>query len=103
MVRALNPGDLDQVMQLWLQTNLEAHDFIGEGYWQENASGVRKAIAEAEVLVYEDAGRVEGFVGLMGETLAGLFVNWESQSKGIGKALLDEAKSRRTRLSLGVY
>lgn len=103
MVRALTAGDLDRVMQLWLQTNLEAHDFIDQSYWRENADGVRQAMAEAEVLVYEEAGRVEGFVGLLGETLAGIFVERESQSKGVGKALLDEAKSRRDRLTLGVY
>lgn len=90
-------------MQLWLQTNLEAHNFIEEGYWLKNVEGVRQAMSQAKVLVYEEEDAVEGFVGLQGETLAGLFVNRESRCKGIGKALLDEVKRRRNRLSLNVY
>ena len=28
--------DIEDVMQLWLYTNLKAHDFIPEYYWYEN-------------------------------------------------------------------
>ena len=41
MIRALRPEDLDQVMQIWLDANLEAHCFLPESYWCDHMEEVR--------------------------------------------------------------
>ena len=40
--------DIEDVMQLWLYTNLKAHAFIPEYYWYENFNEVKSALSEAE-------------------------------------------------------
>ena len=54
MIRALRPEDLDQVMQIWLNANLEAHCFLPESYWCDHMEEVRAALPAAQVFVYQD-------------------------------------------------
>ena len=36
MVRRMEETDLDSVMQIWLESNIKAHDFIPKEYWENN-------------------------------------------------------------------
>ena len=47
-------------------------------------------LAEAEICVWEEegSGKVQGFVGLDGEYIAGIFVQSQSWSQGIGAVSL---------------
>ena len=104
MIRRFCENDLTAVMEIWLETNIRAHDFIGDRYWKKNLKAVEKALPEAEVYVCEDeSGRVCGFIGLTENHIEGLFVKTEHQSKGAGKQLLDHVKKKKSRLSLNVY
>ncbi|MFR7971908.1 MAG: hypothetical protein ACLU8C_05935 [Lacrimispora saccharolytica] len=75
MIRMFDACDLDQVMELWLNGNIEAHDFIPRNYWESNAPMVREQLLQAEIYVYETDGKILGFVGLQGDYLAGIFVD----------------------------
>lgn len=103
MIRRLQKADVDRVMDLWLDTNLKAHDFIPAAYWRNNFELVKEMLPQAEVYVYEDAGEMQGFVGLSGEYIEGIFVADEMQSQGIGKRLLDHMKAIKDTLRLSVY
>lgn len=52
---------------------------------------------------YENDKMIQGFIGLSGEYIEGIFVSVEMQSHGIGRLLLDYIKNRKTKLSLNVY
>lgn len=104
MVRSYKNSDLDMILQIWLDSNRRAHHFIPESYWEENLDVVRDMLPRAELYVYEeDDGGIQGFVGLMDDYIAGIFVRREAQSKGIGKKLLDDVKLRKHGLTLHVY
>lgn len=105
MIRALQKTDIDTVSQIWLDANRDAHDFIPAEYWENNFLPVKKMLLQAEVYVYMDErkNRIEGFVGLDQEYIAGIFVRKEARSGGIGKALLDFVKEKKQELTLNVY
>lgn len=105
MIRKFGKNDLSAVMQIWRDTNIQAHSFIPKEYWLDNYEPVKEILPRAEVYVYENdhTHETEGFIGLTGDYIAGIFVRSEAQSKGIGKQLLDCAKNARARLSLSVY
>lgn len=103
MIRKYEGSDKKQVMQLWLHTNLQAHAFIDENYWHKNTNSVAEMLDAAEIYVMEINHEVKGFIGLMNEMIAGIFVDADSQSMGIGKQLLDYVKTQRLRLQLCVY
>ena len=105
MIRKFETRDLDTVMQIWLHGNLDAHAFIAASFWTEHFEMVRDMLPQAELYVHENEGtrQIDGFIGLTENHIEGIFVAKAARSKGIGKALLDYAKSRRPRLDLSVY
>ena len=102
MIREYNETDLDSILRIWLETNISAHDFIDEDYWRANYDQVRQMMPKATLYVYEED-TIKGFAGLSGNYIAGIFVESNSQSKGIGKALLEHLKKRNKELILHVY
>lgn len=103
MIRRLQKKDVTRVAELWLNTNLKAHDFIPAQYWKSNYDLVKEMLSQAEVYVYEDGQKIQGFIGLDGDDIEGIFVSDEMQSQGIGKALVDFIKAQKTKLRLNVY
>lgn len=102
MIRKFKPEDLDKVMNIWLTTNIQAHDFISKDYWINHFEMVQEILPTAEVYVYEE-GKLKGFIGVTDGYIAGLFVLATEQSKGIGKQLLDFVKTQYNQLILAVY
>lgn len=102
MIREMKPGELDTVMELWLEANLEAHPFIPDEYWRKNFETVKALISEG-VMVYEEMDELLGFIGIRGDYIAGVFVKKGRRSEGIGEKLIDDAKEHHDRLELNVY
>lgn len=103
MIRLAERQDLDRIMEIWLEGNLQAHDFVGPDYWTGCLQEVREAIAQADVWVWDENGRVEAFAGMVEHYLAGLFVSGAQRGKGIGGLLLEHIKEQRFPLTLHVY
>ncbi|EGD47296.1 GCN5-related N-acetyltransferase [Ruminiclostridium papyrosolvens DSM 2782] len=103
MIRDFKKQDLDRIMDLWLDTNISAHSFIDNGYWESNYDTVKTMMPNATIYLYEENDIIQGFVGLMDNYIAGIFVSRQVQSSGIGKKLLDYVKDKKATLSLNVY
>ena len=103
MIRKMQEKDIDIVAEIWLDTNISAHNFINSTYWLSNFEMVKKMLLQAEVYVYEDNSSIQGFIGLEHNYISGIFVRQEFQSRNIGKQLLDFVKSIRNELTLNVY
>lgn len=102
-IRQMTDADFGRIMQIWLDGNVSAHDFIPETYWRSQCGLVGRLIAEAEVYVCEQRGGIAGFVGLSGDYIAGIFVDEDCWSRGAGMALLDYVKTIKSGLQLHVY
>ncbi|OIN06523.1 N-acetyltransferase [Oceanisphaera psychrotolerans] len=104
MIRQATPEDTDAILEVWLLASLQAHDFIPAAFWWQQQEEMRaRYLPAAQIWVCECHGGIQGFVALVDNYLAALFVRPEYQQKGIGKALLAMAKSQRRWLSLRVY
>ena len=105
MIRQYANDDIDTVMKIWLDTNIQAHDFISADYWKCNFDMVKEILPQAEIYVHEDDGtkQIDGFIGLNDTYIEGIFVKKAAQSKGIGKQLLGYAKEVKSTLRLSVY
>ncbi|NLL76865.1 MAG: GNAT family N-acetyltransferase [Clostridiales bacterium] len=103
MVRRMKATDVEEIARIWLESNIETHDFIPEAYWRGNYENVKNRLYESEVYVYEDHKGIHGFAGINKGYLAGIFVKKEMRSKGVGKALMDICKSKYFRINLHVY
>ncbi len=103
MIRKFNEKDIDNVMELWLKANIEAHNFIHELYWKSNFDTVKKMMYDAELYVYEEEGKTKAFVGLINNYIAGIFVDKDFRFMGIGSKLIDYIKNIKNELTLNVY
>ena len=103
MIREFQMDDINKVADIWLDTNIKAHNFIPAEYWKGNFKSVKEALSLAEVYVYEHDTEIQGFIGLNDEYMEGIFVRDEMQSQGIGKLLLNFVKEKKTKLYLNVY
>lgn len=91
-------------MNIWLQASVKAHDFVSREYWKSQLDKMRTVyIPASENYVYETDSKIIGFYSLHQDMLAAIFVSPEHQGRGVGTALLDHAKSKRTQLNLTVY
>lgn len=103
MIRKFEMKDTKRVMQIWLEANLEAHDFVSGDYWCSQYQTVQEQLSAADIYVYEQDNEIQGFLGMMDNYLAGIFVDKKYRSMGIGKGLLDYVKKIHPAFSLNVY
>ena len=103
LIRELRKTDIDRVADIWLDTNLKTHYFISAQYWKSNFELVKELMLQAEVYVYENDQKIQGFTGVRDKYIEGIFVEDEMQSRGIGRLLLNHIKDKKHKLSLNVY
>lgn len=105
MIRKFRKSDLNIIMQIWLDTNIKAHNFIPNEYWTDNYAMVKDILPQAEIYLYEDddSNQIDGFIGLTDNYIEGIFVREAVWSRGIGKQLLNYAKEIKSTMSLSVY
>ena len=60
-------------------------------------------IPSGENWVYDEEGAIKGFVSLVEDTLAAIFVSPDCQGAGIGTRLMAKSKEVREALNLTVY
>ena len=103
MIRRMQRADIDRVADIWLDTNIRAHNLIPKQYWQNNFSIVKEMLSQSEIYVYGEKNEIQGFVGLSDKYIEGIFVSSKEQSKGIGNLLMCYVKNIKNQLSLSVY
>lgn len=104
MIREFKEADMEQVLKIWLEASIKAHDFVKREFWESKLGDMRELyLPAAETYVYDENGEIKGFFSLVDETLAAIFVAPASQGCGIGKKLIAKAKELRSSLNLKVY
>jgi putative acetyltransferase len=104
MIREFQQSDIDQVISIWLEASIKAHDFVNSDFWKSKVKEMRELyIPSGETYVYEEERIIKGFISLYKDTLAAIFVSPDSQGTGIGRQLMKKAKDVRDSLNLTVY
>ncbi len=104
MVSRFTEKNVSELMRIWLEENLSAHNFIPAQYFYDHFEMVRKALPQSELYVDTQDNKITGFVGITMKTyIAGIFVEKQFQNQGIGRALLNHCKGIYPKLELDVY
>ena len=103
MIRKFEKSDINDVMQIWKNENIKAHQFISKEYWENNYSYIKEILPNAEIYVYVIEKNIVGFIGLDQNYIEGIFIDKNNQYKGIGTLLLNRVKENRNTLILSVY
>ncbi len=102
-VRKFIPDDIEELMELWLISNVKEQSFIPKKYWNKNFTEIRRIVELSEVFVYEENSKILGFISSMEAELVGIYVAEGFRSKGIGKLLMEKMKDKMGILEASVY
>lgn len=103
MIREFKVIDIDRIMQLWVEVNLDAHYFIDENYWLKYYEEVKQMILDTDIYVYEVNYMVLGFIGVVDNYIAGIFVDKNYRCQNVGHQLINYIKEDHRYLTLSVY
>lgn len=105
MIRIATNVDFEELTAIWLEASIKAHDFISSAYWRKNADDMKiKYLPASQTWILEDdEHQALGFVSMLNNHIAALFITAEHQSKGLGLQLMLFLKSKYDRLTLNVY
>jgi putative acetyltransferase len=104
LIRNYRETDLEEMVRIWYDASVLAHFFIPSSFWALNKSVMKEEyLPLAENFVFEEEGKVAGFISLVGERVCALFVAPGIQGTGVGRALLEHAMLLKEKLFLKVY
>ena len=104
MIRKIEPEEINDVLIVWINASIQAHSFIDEEFWKSKMVDMRETyIPNSETYIYKENEIIKGFFSLQGNTLAAMFVSIEFQSNGIGRKMMEKAKTLGKILELTVY
>lgn len=106
MIRKYKDNDLNDILKIWLDASIVSHNFIEEIYWVSKLEDMKQVyIPKSKTYIYQDEETKEvlGFVSMVNNYLAAIFVHPQHWGKGIGRALMEKVKSEHTKIELNVY
>ncbi|WP_208915568.1 N-acetyltransferase [Paenibacillus uliginis] len=107
-IRLFQNSDTEKVVDIWLEGSLRAHHFIDSGYWEAQKEAMASLYLPSSttfVLEHEDEDNdtIIGFISLIEQYIAALFIDVNAQNRGYGGRLLNHVKKDRDLLDLKVY
>lgn len=104
MIRTSRKSDIERILRIWLEVSSISHDFMPSGYWASKVNDMRHIyLPSSENYVYEKGGKVLGFISIIENNIAAIFVAPKQQGNGIGSKLIEFVKDKYRELHLSVY
>ncbi|WP_438496066.1 N-acetyltransferase [Paenibacillus sp. IHBB 3054] len=97
-------SDIDTLTDIWYRGSIQAHDFIDQEYWLSQKTEMRdKYIPMSDTYVIYNQAEIVGFVSMVEDYLAALFIDTSYQKNGYGKELINFIKIQKSKITLKVY
>ncbi|WP_379139746.1 GNAT family N-acetyltransferase [Paenibacillus sp. sgz500992] len=97
-------SDIDTLTDIWYRGSIQAHDFIDQEYWLSQKTEMRdKYIPMSDTYVIYNQSEIVGFVSMVEDYLAALFIDTSYQKNGYGKELINFMKIQKSKITLKVY
>lgn len=103
-IRESQQTEISKLVDIWYEASIDSHDFIAPDYWRTQQAAMKeKYLPTSETYVISEGNGIVGFVSLVDNYLAALFIDVNVQGEGYGKALLNFVKDQRDFIQLTVY
>ncbi len=104
MIRKYNEKEIPILVNIWEQASAIAHPFLDSKFTEMlKVAMVKEYLPNSDTWVYEEFGKIVGFISMMGNEIGGLFVLPEYQSKGIGTLLINHIFQFHKELEVEVF
>ncbi|WP_054709884.1 N-acetyltransferase [Bacillus sp. JCM 19041] len=104
MIREAKMEEIDQLTELWYRSSVKAHHFIKRAYWESQKDAMKERyfpMSETYVVTLQED--IVGFLSMVDDYMAALFVDESFQGEGYGKEFVRFIKGRRENITLKVY
>ncbi|WP_050181032.1 GNAT family N-acetyltransferase [Domibacillus robiginosus] len=103
-IRLKKENEIEDLVKIWYEGSLIAHDFIDETYWKSQRNDMKeKYLPLSETYVIADETEIVGFISMVDSYLAALFIDHSHQGNGYGEELLRFVKEQKETIQLKVY
>ncbi len=104
MIRKHVENDLEQIMNVWIDSSNLAHPFLHSAFVEKVKTDMRTIyIPNSETWVYENDLGIVGFISMIGDEIGGLFVLPQNHSSGIGTKLVNYVSEFHGKLEVEVF
>jgi putative acetyltransferase len=104
MIRKQLTSDVDAIVHIWYDSSTLAHPFLDSTFVEQVRKDMRELyIPNSETWVFVKNEKVVGFIAMMKNEIAGLFVLPKNQSDGIGTQLVDLMAEKFDKLEVEVF
>ncbi|MGB4281847.1 MAG: GNAT family N-acetyltransferase, partial [Methanosarcina thermophila] len=80
MIRSYSKTDLEEMVRIWYESSVTAHSFVPVSFWASQKNAMKETyLPLAENFVFEENGKLAGFISLAGERICALFIAPEMQ------------------------
>ncbi|MBX2871748.1 MAG: GNAT family N-acetyltransferase [Saprospiraceae bacterium] len=104
MIRAYQPTDVEDIIQVWTKASRLAHPFLDPAFIEQEKYNIRHVYlpnTESWVSVSEE--RVIGFISMMQNEVGAIFLDPTFHSQGFGKAMMDHVAQQHAILEVEVF
>ncbi len=103
-IRKYTNSDLEELLSSWENASKLAHSFLTNDLLESTRKNIPVVLLpKADTWVYEREGVVVGFISLVGNEVAALFVQPAFHGTGAGRALVDKARELHGDLEVEVF
>jgi putative acetyltransferase len=104
LIRKYQDPDLSDLLYCWESASAVGHPFLTPEFLvKERDNIINLYLPNTETWVAVEQDRVVGFLSLMGNEVGAIFVNATYHGSGVGKSLMDKARSLHKELELEVF
>lgn len=86
-----NQSEIKQIVEIWYEVSIKAHDFISKDYWKQNKEAMIKTYlpnSETYLAIIDD--EIVWFVSIIDNFLAAIFVKTNRQGRWKGFKAISE-------------
>lgn len=103
-IRRSREEDYDCLVEIWYQASIKSHSFISQEYWSSKKFDMKNTyLPVSDTYVLEKDEKIVGFVSMVEQYLAALFIDVDEQNQGCGKRLVEYVKNNYPQIQLKVY
>ena len=104
LIRPYKQTDVAAILDSWENASRLAHPFLERAFLDQERKNIPELyLPNAETWVAEVDGSVIGFIALLGDEIGGLFVQPSHHKNGVGRALVDKARTGIDTLYVEVF